>query len=40
MTLKTQSTASLLADRLRAMINNGTLTEGTRLVERDLASQV
>ncbi|MBK0000746.1 GntR family transcriptional regulator [Erwinia sp. S38] len=39
MTLKTQSTASLLADRLRAMINNGTLPTGTRLVERDLASQ-
>lgn len=39
MTLKTQSTASLLAEQLRAMINNGTLPEGSRLVERDLATQ-
>lgn len=33
-----QSTADVLADALRKMINNGSLQDGERLVERDLAS--
>ena len=39
MTLKPQSTAEMLAGSLRKMINNGSLPDGSRLVERDLASQ-
>jgi len=38
MSLTGQSTADMLADELRKMINNGTLSDGDRLVERDLAS--
>ncbi|WP_437889618.1 GntR family transcriptional regulator [Phytobacter sp. V91] len=39
MSLTGQSTASMLADELKKMINNGTLSDGERLVERDLAAQ-
>lgn len=38
MTLTSRSTADVLADELRKMINNGSLQDGERLVERDLAS--
>lgn len=38
MSLTSQSTADMLADELRNMINNGTLSDGQRLVERDLAN--
>lgn len=38
MSLTGQSTADMLADELRKMINNGTLSDGERLVERELAS--
>ena len=38
MNLKGLSTADLLANELRQMINNGSLRDGERLVERDLAS--
>lgn len=38
MSLTGQSTADMLADELRKMINNGTLSDGQRLIERDLAS--
>lgn len=38
MTMINQSTADVLADALRKMINNGSLQDGERLVERDLAS--
>lgn len=38
MKLMSQSTADVLADALRKMINNGSLQDGERLVERDLAS--
>ncbi|SMB48194.1 conserved hypothetical protein [Serratia proteamaculans] len=38
MNLKGLSTADLLANELRQMINNGSLPDGERLVERDLAS--
>jgi len=38
MTLKPQSTAEMLAGSLRKMINNGSLPDGSRLLERELAS--
>lgn len=38
MKLTSHSTADMLADALRKMINNGSLHDGERLVERDLAS--
>jgi len=38
MNLTSLSTADLLANELRKMINNGSLPDGARLVERDLAS--
>ncbi|WP_259349644.1 GntR family transcriptional regulator [Enterobacter sp. RHBSTW-00175] len=38
MNLTSQSTADLLAIELRKLINNGTLRDGDRLVERDLAA--
>jgi len=38
MNLKSLSTADLLAHELRQMINNGSLRDGERLIERDLAS--
>ena len=38
MSFRAVSTADLLANKLREMINNGSLRDGERLVERDLAS--
>nr|UHA83762.1 hypothetical protein IPBHJEJL_00035 [Klebsiella oxytoca] len=38
MSFRAVSTADLLANKLRQMINNGSLRDGERLVERDLAS--
>lgn len=38
MSFRAVTTADLLANKLREMINNGSLRDGERLVERDLAS--
>lgn len=39
MNLMSQSTADMLANELRKLINNRSLIDGERLIERDLASQ-
>ncbi|MGC1019233.1 GntR family transcriptional regulator, partial [Pantoea agglomerans] len=39
MSIVSLSTADMLAQELRRLINNGSLQDGDRLVERDLASR-
>jgi len=39
MKIKTASTADLIANELKKMLNNGVFSDGDRLVERELASQ-
>jgi len=39
MKIKAASTADLIANELKKMLNNGIFSDGDRLVERDLASQ-
>lgn len=39
MKIKAASTADLIANELKKMLNNGVFSDGDRLVERDLASQ-